>query len=58
MSYGVSENAIEPKVMAEPVDCLNRHGVFHECPHCGGGLTPEHAHFKCTTCGWRDSCCD
>jgi transposase-like protein len=36
----------------------NRFAVFSECPHCGGSLSPEHAHFKCTSCGWRDSCCD
>jgi hypothetical protein len=29
-----------------------------ECPQCGGALTPEHAHYRCTSCGWRDSCCD
>lgn len=35
-----------------------RHGIYPECPLCGGGLHPEHAHFKCGSCGWRDSCCD
>jgi hypothetical protein len=35
-----------------------RYGVFPECPLCGGPLHPEHAHFKCGGCGWRDSCCD
>ncbi|MGD9995945.1 MAG: hypothetical protein AB7L17_12250 [Ilumatobacteraceae bacterium] len=34
------------------------YGVFTECPLCGGRLHPEHAHFKCRSCGWRDSCCD
>lgn len=33
-------------------------GTFADCPHCGGDLYPEHAHFRCGTCGWRDSCCD
>jgi hypothetical protein len=33
-------------------------GTFAECPHCGGPLRPEHAHFRCDGCGWRDSCCD
>lgn len=32
--------------------------TFSECPHCGGNLAAEHAHFKCRQCGWRDSCCD
>ena len=35
-----------------------RFGVYPECPLCGGSLHPEHAHFKCSSCGWRDSCCD
>ncbi|MFM7745887.1 MAG: hypothetical protein ACKO8T_09535 [Actinomycetota bacterium] len=38
--------------------CRSRFGTFPECPLCGNGLIPEHAHFKCTSCGWRDSCCD
>ena len=38
--------------------CRTRFGTFAECPLCSGELTPEHAHFKCRTCGWRDSCCD
>lgn len=33
-------------------------GTFEECPHCGGRLLPEHAHYRCEGCGWRDSCCD
>jgi hypothetical protein len=33
-------------------------GTFADCPMCGGSLAPEHAHFRCTGCGWRDSCCD
>jgi hypothetical protein len=33
-------------------------GTFVECPVCGGAMAPEHAHFRCTGCGWRDSCCD
>lgn len=38
--------------------CRSRYGTFSECQLCGGPLTPEHAHFKCRACGWRDSCCD
>jgi hypothetical protein len=33
-------------------------GTFDECPMCSGELAPEHAHFRCGRCGWRDSCCD
>jgi len=38
--------------------CRSPLGTFAECPLCGGGLAPEHAHFRCGSCGWRDSCCD
>ncbi|HUC04024.1 MAG TPA: hypothetical protein VL961_01410 [Acidimicrobiales bacterium] len=33
-------------------------GTFAECPQCAGALRPEHAHYRCAACGWRDSCCD
>lgn len=33
-------------------------GTFADCPVCAGPLLPEHAHFRCSECGWRDSCCD
>jgi len=38
--------------------CINRFATFDGCPLCGSALSAEHAHFRCTTCGWRDSCCD
>ncbi|MHB1252012.1 MAG: hypothetical protein ACYC0I_07780 [Acidimicrobiales bacterium] len=38
--------------------CATRFAIFDECPLCGSALSPEHAHFRCSTCGWRDSCCD
>ncbi|MBP9204162.1 MAG: hypothetical protein KBG28_09380 [Kofleriaceae bacterium] len=27
------------------------------CPTCGTMMQPEHAHYRCLTCGYRDSCC-
>lgn len=36
----------------------NPFAVFECCPMCGSDMAPEHAHFRCTSCGWRDSCCD
>lgn len=27
------------------------------CPNCNTQMQPEHAHYKCPTCGYRDSCC-
>ncbi|MFM7525734.1 MAG: hypothetical protein ACKO48_04355 [Actinomycetota bacterium] len=38
--------------------CATRFAIFSECPQCGHALHPEHAHYKCAGCGWRDSCCD
>ncbi|MCD9623892.1 hypothetical protein [Rhabdothermincola salaria] len=44
---------------APPAGCARSPlGTFIDCPHCGGDMAPEHAHFRCTGCGWRDSCCD
>ena len=28
------------------------------CLQCGSPMREEHAHYRCPTCGWRDSCCD
>jgi hypothetical protein len=28
------------------------------CWNCGAVMEPEHAHYRCSACGWRDSCCD
>ncbi|HTJ47423.1 MAG TPA: hypothetical protein VL463_35230 [Kofleriaceae bacterium] len=27
------------------------------CPTCMIAMQPEHAHYKCPKCGYRDSCC-
>jgi len=27
------------------------------CPNCSTLMQPEHAHYRCLTCGYRDSCC-
>lgn len=50
-----------PAEPAEVARCelpRNPLGTFDGCPMCGGRLAPEHAHFRCSSCGWRDSCCD
>ncbi|MEI8269574.1 MAG: hypothetical protein WCG18_06320 [Acidimicrobiaceae bacterium] len=44
--------------VGQGIDCMNRFGIFSECQNCGGKLSAEHAHYRCTACGWRDSCCD
>jgi hypothetical protein len=42
----------------EPPACRPPQATFAWCPMCDGPLVPEHAHYRCTGCGWRDSCCD
>jgi hypothetical protein len=27
------------------------------CPNCNTQMQPEHAHYRCSACGYRDSCC-
>ena len=46
--------AVTHAVCAQP----SPFAVFDECPMCGEAMAPEHAHYRCTGCGWRDSCCD
>jgi len=29
-----------------------------QCVWCGGKMRPEHAHYKCESCGARDACCE
>ncbi|MET0827066.1 MAG: hypothetical protein ABWZ90_11525 [Acidimicrobiales bacterium] len=47
-----------PPAARLPAPEISRWAVFTECPQCGGDMAPEHAHYRCGTCGWRDSCCD
>lgn len=51
----------EAAAAPEPAACelaSSPFAVFESCPMCGSSMAPEHAHFRCTACGWRDSCCD
>ncbi|MFP3907410.1 MAG: hypothetical protein ACLFRV_03070 [Acidimicrobiales bacterium] len=43
-----------------PTACRDPRGTFPQCPNCDSveGWQPEHAHFRCVRCGFRDSCCD
>jgi DNA-directed RNA polymerase subunit RPC12/RpoP len=40
-----------PSVKACPTD------LSIQCPECGTKMQPEHAHYRCLACGYRDSCC-
>jgi hypothetical protein len=55
-----SDAGLDPTTpTAAPVAaCASPFAIFTECPHCGGDMRPEHAHYRCGSCGWRDSCCD
>jgi hypothetical protein len=46
-----SDEAPREAAAACPVD-LSIH-----CPTCGILMQPEHAHYRCLNCGYRDSCC-
>jgi Zn finger protein HypA/HybF involved in hydrogenase expression len=39
---------------AEPVQSCD---LTTTCPTCMIEMQPEHAHYKCPLCGYRDSCC-
>ncbi|HSL58971.1 MAG TPA: hypothetical protein VK866_14090 [Acidimicrobiales bacterium] len=49
-----------PSPRPAPTACRDPRGTYPECPLCGSveGWQPEHAHFRCRSCGFRDSCCD
>jgi len=41
----------EPEPVDKPCD------LSTTCPSCGSQMLPEHAHYRCAACGYRDSCC-
>lgn len=52
----VAPNAVarQPEPEAEPARTCD---LSTTCPSCGGQMQPEHAHYRCPACGYRDSCC-
>jgi DNA-directed RNA polymerase subunit RPC12/RpoP len=46
-----AESRPQPGVKACPTD------LAIQCPQCGTKMQPEHAHYRCLGCGYRDSCC-
>ena len=49
-----AETDAQPEKEAEPdKEC----DLSTTCPNCGAQMLPEHAHYKCGACGYRDSCC-
>jgi hypothetical protein len=61
----VAPNAVTrpPVVAAEPPpqtgspDSTLACDLSTTCPNCNTQMQPEHAHYKCAACGYRDSCC-
>ena len=38
-----------------PVDPARDLDLSTTCPNCSAEMLPEHAHYKCPACGYRDS---
>jgi hypothetical protein len=56
----IAPNAItrrEPPKQLAPEDRAPECDLSTTCPNCSTLMQPEHAHYKCGTCGYRDSCC-
>ncbi|MGI8707708.1 MAG: hypothetical protein ACR2LG_05875 [Actinomycetota bacterium] len=49
----VAELVAEPSTDAAAKSCE----LATVCPDCGVEMSPEHAHYRCPSCGYRDSCC-
>lgn len=49
----ISEPPIAEETPTEGVKCE----LSTVCPDCGVEMSPEHAHYRCPSCGYRDSCC-
>jgi transposase len=58
----IAPNAIAPIVVAKaeaevaepPCEAAD---LSTTCPSCATQMQPEHAHYRCPACGYRDSCC-
>lgn len=44
-------------VVAPPPAASRTCDLSTVCPSCGAQMQPEHAHYRCGGCGYRDSCC-
>jgi len=46
-----------PQQEPEPEPACIPHDLDTVCPECQTQMRPEHAHYRCPACGYRDSCC-
>ncbi|MDB4959576.1 MAG: hypothetical protein JWO36_7145 [Myxococcales bacterium] len=56
----IAPNAVtrpEPPKQVEPEARKPECDLSTTCPSCSTLMQPEHAHYKCGNCGYRDSCC-
>ena len=44
-------------VVAPEADVVKQCDLSTTCPNCNSQMQPEHAHYRCLACGYRDSCC-
>jgi len=54
--YGVA--SLARRRLADVEDPAPACDLSITCLTCGAEMRPEHAHYRCPECGWRDSCCD
>jgi len=47
---------VQPKAEAA-LDPVKHCDLSTTCPQCDSQMQPEHAHYRCSHCGYRDSCC-
>ncbi len=50
----ITREPSEPAVAPEPAAPCD---LSTTCPSCSTQMQPEHAHYRCPACGYRDSCC-
>jgi len=58
----VAPNAVSKAIVTtvsppEPAEAAKECDLSTTCPNCGAQMQPEHAHYRCAECGYRDSCC-
>ena len=59
MPTEVDSKVAKPARPAEPTSAVKACPVdlSIQCPTCGTKMQAEHAHYRCLSCGYRDSCC-
>jgi hypothetical protein len=50
----LARGTIPPRDPADPKRACD---LSITCPTCQISMRPEHAHYRCPQCGYRDSCC-